>query len=150
MNIILYYQDYESLHGYLYNDLLIKPWLVGLYIYVGDCTPQSHWEYFISHEIRIPSWTNQYFMECHGFVDVENDGVSPVKQGEISPKNDQSQRSYFFQANPPNPEVLQGFFGFVFFDLVVNEWIKRKKDFWNGGKITSKLWIKWTVFFCLF
>ena len=32
---------------------------------IGDYTTQLYRDYFISHEIRIPSWSNKDFMECH-------------------------------------------------------------------------------------
>ena len=37
----------------------------GWLFYIEDYTTQLYRDYFISHEIRVPSLTNQYFMECH-------------------------------------------------------------------------------------
>ena len=37
----------------------------GYFLYLGDHMLPSYKGITISCEIRIPSWTNQYFMECH-------------------------------------------------------------------------------------
>ena len=57
---------WQMFKGWNYRKQWWKPWLVRFY--TGLYYPviiQLYRDYFIRHEIRIPSWTNQDFMECH-------------------------------------------------------------------------------------